>query len=411
MRSHKALIIGLLTVLVIGTGAFFLYWFELRSPIINLIISPAGATIKIDGKTVPTLPEKSTVGQHTITISEQGYVTYTRTIKLVRTEQYNLTVLLKPTPSPMTVGGVSAVSELTFINGNLVMLGNNGTALYSVNTSGDQSAFNASLLTSNTLSGVEKVVWRPDGKVALIKKSDGVYLYDFSRTNLLNQTMTLWGTGIGDITWSPDSFQAVYSYYNNNGEQSLIASDVQNDNTKIIANLAQAHINHPILSWSPDGQYISMIDQSPQKDTNYLYNISVFDDQITQLTQTGNVTGAIWSPNSQWLAYTTHSQTNGQNTLWLVNNQNQTIKPLNVDVSSIKDVCWSPDSKSLIIAEQTNQGYSLVNVGLNNNVLNYQYSDSTGFAPSEAAVSPDGKYLFYAQNNRLESLSLITNNY
>jgi len=401
-------------MIIIGAG--LLYWFVLRSPRLVLNPSPENAVVTVDGSALHTTSLPLPAGAHQVKVEAPGFVPYQKTISLNRAQMLTIHVLLKPIPSPITLSS-DVENYPSFAKGSEVFfLGNKGKTLYHTKNNPGQATLRVEAMTPDTLSGILEVIWRPDGEVAFLKRSDGIYLYDFMRYDLLHQTMTLWGANIDAIAWDPRGGRAVYTFYGANGEQSLKFADIQNKNVSIVGNLAKDKIDHPTLQWAPNGESILLIARSAQQKTNYMYTFDIFSKKITQLTDVGEVQGGTWSPDSKAIAYVAPGRdANGGNTsiVWVANADGSGVRPLNVVATDSSKVAWVNNSQSLIVARPTTDGNEeLVNVTLNGEVRPYQYHAPQGhFTPQHITTTPGDERILFFNDGKYISLPLITADY
>ncbi|MFA6082475.1 MAG: PEGA domain-containing protein [Patescibacteria group bacterium] len=416
MKAHKALLIGIIATLAVLAGALLLYTFVLSSPKLIIQSSPDNAEITFDNAVIHSHSITTTVGDHLVKLTADGYVTYQKKITLTRAQKLVLPVLMKNIPTPVVLSASVTNSPKLLDKSDVYFVGNLGHTLYRTQTVTGQTAVNVVALTPDSLTDISKVQMRPDGAVALMKKADGVYLYDFARHDLLNQTLTLWGTNIDDFAWSPSSIQAAYTYYGTNGEQTLILSDVQNANLRRVYNLTIDNIDHPTITWSPDGQQIFLKSNSTQTKTNYLYVYDIFAQKMTRLTTEGDVEGAKWSPNGQYVAYVAPGTTSSggtSNLLWVAKSDGSGVIPLNVELSGVSKIAWVNSSKSIIAVTSSATGQKLVNVTLDGTVTDYQYTKPSGidFSPDNLITIPNDDRVMFTVGNQLMSISLTTPTY
>lgn len=415
MKSHKALILGLLVTALVVAVAFTLYVTVLRAPRLAITVSPTTSQITLDGTTVFGNTITTTPGEHTVKVRSNGYVTYEKKLDFQRAKTTTLSVLLKPIPSPIALSS-DVTNDPSFVKkSDVYFLGNHGKTLYRTRINEGQATVRVEPITPDTLSDVKKVIWRPDTEVVFLKQSDGIYLYDFMRYDLLNQTKRLWGTNIDEAIWDPKGILVAYTYYGPNNEQSLVFADVQNKNISRVANLVKENIDHPLISWSPNGEQILLVSRSAQKKTNYLYIFDIFTKKVTQVTDTGEVEGAQWSPDGTKIAYTApgrDSEGKEATTVWMANADDSGIRPLNVPVTSISKVAWSNDSKSLIVAAIDGENDRLVNVSVAGEIVPYQYNAPEGeFRPDHLASIEGNDRIMFLLDGTLYSLSLISPKY
>ncbi len=415
MKSHKVPLIGLFIGACIIAGAFAIYWFTLRSPKLVIQPSPESAQISVDGTRVNSTTIATTIGSHAVEVSAPDFVTYHKTITVKRTDQVVLPVLLKPIPSPIIITADTINTPDFVLNGSVYFLGNGGKTIYRTKSGSSGASPTIEPMTPDILSGVEQIIWRPDGEVAFLKRADGIYLYDFKRRDLLHQTDTLWGQNIDAIAWSPKSDYVVYTYYSGN-EKLLKRADIQNKNTTILANLDTENVDHPSLQWSPNGEQILLIPTSSQKKTNYMYTFDIFSKKISQLSDAGEVIGARFSPDGAHIAYVApgRDQTGAAVTIiWVANSDGSGIAPLNLSVQSISEIAWLQNSQSVVTITATSTGEKkLVNLDLSGHTFDYQYHKlAQGFSPDFLISIPKESKILYLDHGQLQSLSLINPTY
>ncbi len=415
MKSHKALFIGVLITVSILSVAWAIYWYALRSPQLILTTSPSNAVVTIDGTSVTSAKKTLSVGEHKLSVSSIGFVTYDRLFTLKRAQGLHLNILLKAIPTPVTLS-TRVENSPSFVRGSEVFfLGNGGRTLYRSRADAGLTTQRVEPMTPDTLTDVQKVIWRPDGEVAFIKRSDGIYLYDFMRYDLLHQTNTLWGTSIDDIIWDPSGKRVAYTYYGADGEQSLKFADVENKAVSIVANLANNNVNHPTILWSPDGKSILLKSNSDQKKTNYLYVYDVFSKKITQVTTLGEVEGAKWSPDSLSILFTAPGQSTEGKTglaIWVVKTDASGLKPLNVIVDGILSATWTNDSQSIVVASpQAGEGDKLLEVKIDGQIAPFIMSSPISLHPKHLiTISGDERVLFFNEGQFM-SLALVSGKY
>lgn len=417
MKSHKVLIIGILVCAIIFALAFALYAFILKSPTVIIQSSPENASVSINKTAQPSHRLTITPGSYDISVSATGYVTYEGTINVKRGQKLVLPILLKQIPqATLLTSNLNTIPQFFDKTHDVYFLGNNRSTLYRTRNLVGEAGVKVEAMTSDTLASPDKVAVRPDGEVALLKNADGVFLYDFKRYDFLNQSKTLWGTNIDDFAWSPNNLQVAYTYYGANGEQSLMLSDIVNKNQRREIDLTKDKIDHPLIAWSQDSQHILLVAQSSQKKTNYIYTYDLFIKKLTQLTEIGEVDGAKWSPDGQYIAYVAPGRDSSGaivNTAWIAKADGSGVTPLNVQVASISKLSWDNSSISVIVSslDKASGDEKLLNIDLKGEITPYQYTQPTKFAPDNIMSIPEDNRLLFTNNGQLMSLGLITNKY
>ena len=167
-------------------------------------------------------------------------------------------------------------------------------------------------ITTTPLNGVRDVQWSGNPDVALVSDSQGALLqeipeYDFHQ----QQQIRLGGTEIISPVWDPnDSRRFAAAYAPSSGERSLIFSTKPFD--QFNRQLDISSLTNPKLVWAPDSNSIALINRSPDYAKNDIWLFRTVDGSLTQLTHSGNVTDASFSPSSDTLVYETVANAGSQ---------------------------------------------------------------------------------------------------
>lgn len=193
----------------------------------------------------------------------------------------------------------------------------------------------------------------PDGKFALIKENNTVYLKDISTGALEQIVQESDATGIGyRAVWSPDSHAVLFG--SQNIRHPLVIPVNFNAAPIMLAN-ADSYNFH---GWSPNSQYVAV------QNNNDPTGISVMDTRtnhsVYDIEQPHPVFGftPLWSPDSQWMAYIDGYRPN-PNTAWQyavvlagMGNTREYIFPLDstpANRPSEANLAWSPDSQKVVL--------------------------------------------------------------
>jgi Tol biopolymer transport system component len=146
---------------------------------------------------------------------------------------------------------------------------------------------------------------------------------------------------------------------------------------------------------SPDGTQLAVevLDASDQEGQIWIYDLSG-NSQLRRLTQTGNNTRAIWSPDSQRVTFA--SQQNGA---WGIYDQPADGSALAEQLLAVEQgpaypESWSPDGQTLLFTDATTQGewtvWTVTRSGGTAELLAGEVANHFG-----AAFSPDGRWVAY----------------
>ncbi len=301
--TYRAYLISAVIVLAIVFGVWIL-----SNSFVSVKVSPREASVFVDGEQVDVnsfgfAKKRLSLGSHFVKIELDGYVSSIKSLTLKRGVTNNQNIVLKENPPIVDI----AKNGKFIAKGNnpdeFFYLGNNGGAIYKAKV---QLSDNGTILTSSdpvtnsNLFGIEEIIWSPKKDLALFRKSDGVYLFDFKKYDFVSQTETLWGENVGNIAWSPDNSKI--AYYSTE-DKTLIFSSLDNSNKQRIINLEGEGINDPKLFWSPDSEWLALIPNNKSKNSNKIYLLNAYSRALQELTPAGNNFDAVFSPDSNKVYY------------------------------------------------------------------------------------------------------------
>ena len=283
---------------------------------LSIRVSPRDAIVTVDGEEILVNEfgigkKRSSLGSHLITVEADGYVSFIKTIKFKRgiTTGVKASLLEIPEPSLISEGG-KFITKGNDSN-EFFYLGNNDSTIYrakiEVNDEKEIIA-NSYAVTKPELYDIEDIIWSPKKDLALFRKSDGVYMFDFHKYDFVNQTETLFGNDIGSIAWSPDNSKIAYSYEPGDGERSIIFSGLDNTNMQRIVNLTDYGITNPILRWSPDSEWLLVIPQNDERSSNKIYLLNTYSREFKVITEDGNKLDAMFTPDNNQILFSSYNR-------------------------------------------------------------------------------------------------------
>src|SRR3989344_3668760 len=195
-------------------------------------------------------------------------------------------------------------------------------------------------LTSNALQGLKYIIWAPNKtKVIGIFEKDGEvkkYFYDYQtkKSALLNQNIQ-W------LTWSPDSRQIAYQYYNPQTQENYISlADPDGSNWQ---NAFKTRIKDIIVEW-PKKELISLRTRPSGLAQSELYTLNPQTSAFQKVLSGIYGLSALWSPSGEKFIF---SQTNsdGRNLKLKITNKNGEA-PKELNVLTLPEKCvWSQDER------------------------------------------------------------------
>ncbi|MEK9155829.1 MAG: PEGA domain-containing protein [Patescibacteria group bacterium] len=348
-----------LALFVMVSALFGLYWFATHS-YLTIKVTPPDAMVTINNAPVSLsaagkIKRALAPGAYSLRIEADGYVGYIEEVALKRTQRKTVSASLTEAPKVQTLAEsakfLSAGPDFNTIH----YLGDDGRTLYRAKTTlenGEVKLKEHLPITEPRFSGLEEIVWSPGKELALLRKSEGIYLFDFKKYDFINQTETLWAKSAGSLAWSPDNSKIAY-YYADDKEKSLIFTNIANTEPVRVANLAEMNIVNPILRWSPDSEWLLVIPRNTfSYDLSKVYAFNAYSRSFIELTETGSQLDASFSPDGNRIIYGTYSELSSNPVTSLISimdkdGANKRSLNLRADISRM---AWKKDSKTLVAA-------------------------------------------------------------
>ncbi len=353
-----------LIFIVIVLAIFSLLWLVSRS-FATIKISPASAKLTIDN--APVYVNRSGVaritikpGTHLIKVESEGYLSLSEELNFGRGSKVTYSLTLKEKPKISTIEQNAQFLATGKNSDEILYLDPTGKTIFKAKLSlGDeQKIITAKLpITSDRLSGIRDIIWSPNRDLALFKKDDGYYLFDFQKYDFVHQTETFWGKDIGDVAWSPDNSKIAYYYAPATGERSLIFANITNSEITRIINFNDYKIENPFLSWSPDSEYLIIIPRGTNYSENKIYLYDTYSGTLKAITDLGSQINAKFSPDSNQILYATYNKISDEFdpfVLSIMNKDGTNQKNLNIK-TDVKSSAWL-NSTTLLAAQYNRSG-------------------------------------------------------
>ncbi|MCX6808335.1 MAG: PEGA domain-containing protein [Candidatus Berkelbacteria bacterium] len=350
------------TIFVIVLALVAVFWFYTRS-FTTFKVLPEEASVTIDNKSYP--PSAAGVvkavldpGMHEVKVEASGYIGKVSEINFTRgnMKSFNISLAVQPEPVTVASGGRFLAKDNNFNTG--YYLGDGGTSLYKFEVTandktGELEISNNVQISGDNLFGIQEIVWSSTKELALFRKKNNSFsLFDFKKYDFVHQTETLYGQTIGSLAWAPDNSEIAYYYMPSNGNRQLILANLTNTETAIGTDMKAIGLENPILHWSPDSQTILVIPQSSDTTKNKVCLFNISSRSTIELTEDGNQTDAIFSPDGNKILYSTiqkDSNSSIQTVLSVMDKDGSNKHALNLR-ADLKKVAWSKDSKTIVAA-------------------------------------------------------------
>ena len=358
-----------------------------------------------DAKTIIANQEKTGAakfrlkpGSYNVKIEAPGYVSYEKRVDLKSAQKITLNISLRKTPEPTKI--ISQETKFLFsgLDDTLLYLADGGKTLYRI---GNLSLTNPEItaITPNTFSDLTKIIWAPERDLAVLKKAESTFLYDFKRYDLLHQEIHNWPAGIGDLIWSPDGKNTAYYFNPIEGERTIIRADRSNENLERLYNLKETAIVDPKLDWSKDSKKILIY-------TTDIYILDTYTKDFSRLTQNETINGALFTPDSQNIIFS-----NNQG-LYIMDILGKNKRALDLKTSAKKIVFYSDEKNILAAVPQAGKSDQLIKINIESGEKkSLSFESKTAMTFSNLTLLSEEKTLYFLSNEGLYSLDLTANEY
>lgn len=279
--------ITLLALLTVAAICFF-WWFFSKGFLV-LKVFPVNAIVTIDNaphKTTRTgkVRARLSAGTHQLKVEADNYVGFSQNITSRRGFINTLSMTLKEVPNPDLISKNGTFLAKGKEDNSIVYLSESDNTIYKTNFSPDNNKKIKKTtipLTGAKIKDISEIIWGPNKDLALFRKSDGIYLFNFQRYDFQNQTETLWGSNIGSIAWAPDNSKIAYFYSPAGGEKTLIFADLLNQNPERVLDFASLGIDSPLFRWSSDSKWLLIVANGN------VYKLNAYNKKFDTLDKSG----------------------------------------------------------------------------------------------------------------------------
>ncbi|MFA4995885.1 MAG: PEGA domain-containing protein [Patescibacteria group bacterium] len=366
--TYKVYIVSAVILMAIVFGIWVL-----TNSFLSIKVSPRDASVFIDGEQIEVnsfgfAKERLSFGEHQIKIELDGYVSMIKSVILKRGRTNSQNITLKTLPATVKIANFGSFLTKGVNSDEFFYLGNDGGAIFRTKIQLNDSGIvipTSNAITNSNLWGINEIIWSPKKDLALFRKSDGVYLFDFKKYDFVNQTETLWGENVGSIAWAPDDSKIAYYA---SDEKTLIFSNADNSSKERILNLENIDITNPVLRWSPDSEWLAIIPRNSNKNDNKIYLLNAYSRVIKPVINTGNKLDVTFSQNNKIFYSSLSRGTQGSSTISTINTDGTEDSALNL-YTNINCILMLDQGDNILAASQDgeSQEESIFKFNIKNN--------------------------------------------
>ncbi len=398
-KKLKLVLCIIIGIIIVAAAVYFVFFYKAT---LDINLEPPTAQVEIAGHTnTGSTQQKLMPGEYKLKISQLGYVTYEKMIKLGASEKKDLNIQLKIQPEPKKVTNFPAKFSTLAEDGNgLIYISNEGRIGYIVYHINTDDISEPSAITPEVFGDVENMIWNPSKRLSILKKKNKhTGIYDFGRYDLLNQEEQDWGEGIGGIAYNGDGEKVVYYYTPDTGEKTLIRAKKDNSNIERLIDLREYNLIDPIVKWSKNDKNVLLI-------TNQIYVFDMYYKTIKKLENIDSVTNADFTPDSNQIIF----EQKGQLKLCDLNGENQ--KELSINTQLTKTT-WIDNNTLFYAQRMENQATdSFFQIDINNiDKKEFDYNKSHIINAFNPIISLDLTRVFFENNGYMYLLDLVNKNY
>jgi cell division protein FtsL len=426
----KVLLLAVLAILIL----FTLYIFFIYKSTLDISVSTPDTKITLDNKSASAGINKVKPGKYDLKIEKEGFVAYAKKVEVKYFKKTNLSVVLKETPKIISIyNGKTNYLAYNKESDLYLFYVPEESAFFRIQADKINDQNSAAMLTCpHYLKNLINVIWNPDRLTAILKiKNDNAvltgtpfynptipegavmtYLYDFGRYDLLHQEAKFWGTGIGDLEFTPKGDQVAYYFEPGTGEKSLVVANKDNSAINRIADLRS--FSNPLISWSPDLKNIVIVNRSTTAyETNKIYVFDLINKTLNTTSDSGNNLEAEFDSSGEKIVYSAYSSDpdfTNHSLLSIMDKDGKNKKELKLR-SNIYQTAFNSTSELLALAEEEKDNYSLVSINLSDlKTTDYTFSGKI-IAPTSIEYIEAKNSIIFVDQNKANLLFLTSNNY
>jgi len=328
----------------------------LTNSFLSIKVSPRDASVFVDGEQVEVndfgfAKERLSFGEHQLKVELDGYVSTIKSVTLKRGRTNSQNITLKTLPTTAKIANYGSFLTKGVNSDEFFYLGNDGSTIFRTKIQLNDSGIvipASNAITNSNLWGIDEIIWSPKKDLALFRKSDGVYLFDFKKYDFVNQTETLWSESVGSIAWAPDNSKVAYYARD---EKTLIFSNADNSTKERILNLENLNIANPILRWSPDSEWLAIIPRNSNKNDNKIYLLNAYSRVMKPVNNIGNKLDVVFSQNNKIFYSSLSRGAQGSSTISTMNTDGTEDSALNL-CTNINSILLLDQGNNILVASQ-----------------------------------------------------------
>lgn len=284
---------------------------------------------------------------------------------------------------------------------NIIYWGDKGVKPYKI----DLSNLKSEKLTDNELLGIQKVVYAPDGKLAIVFSNypaKRIFLYDFNNLKNIREL----NSDIQNVVWSNNSSKIAY-LYTKDDIFTLNISDPDGSNWKQVKKLNYEPIGGVFLALNNNILYYEI----EPTDLRGVDLLKLDTNSMTESRIAENSNYISFSPDSTKIIIEKVDSQQETTKNVLIDNSGKILSDVNLDSLKKNQFAWSNNSKCIYnfidatklekIDIETSQKQTF-NLTLNSNIPNYNRPQNI----NSPFISSDNKKLFFTSNDYLYSINL-----
>lgn len=252
------------------------------------------------------------------------------------------TIIPQPSGESVKLTEVETLGPVLFYQGNGIAFLNAKGQLFQADlqeNNGTAKIGNLQELVIPQRSNITKVLWPNSGNNFMIERTEigekrySVYVSDKGEyVDLPKQVIS--------AVWMPGGQQILYVWAESDGKSTLNIANADNTGWVTVTDFWEPD---NAVSVSPDGRSVAFYQSGNQTETNKLNLVTIDGKVFKSAVKDGLNYGALWSPDSRFLAFA--KLIAGRALLHYVNLNNGDVKSTDLELSSLDQIVWSADSK------------------------------------------------------------------
>ncbi|MDR3576254.1 MAG: hypothetical protein P4L50_20500 [Anaerolineaceae bacterium] len=230
-------------------------------------------------------------------------------------------------------------------------------------------------LTNSPWDDIEPSV-SPDGsRIAFSSHKNGYWdIYILDLTSGRQSRVTDTPTYDGSPSWSPDGQWLTYESYVNNNMEIMVrsAADLSQPPIQLTNGMGSNHSP----TWSPGGRIIAFVSNRTGDDEIWLASLDQVNNRFTNISNspTTNETHPAWSPDGQYLAWSSDNAGLNSLVIWDSKNQTASLRPAGSGIWPV----WSPNGDSLVSEISGSNQVALADYSVRNGQMVYPLTQMPG---------------------------------